>query len=64
MPAINKSDLKITETRIENSNISLRIENGQIFINGIKFSLYDFADLGDSYNFGPQKDDYGTDFTL
>ena len=64
MPAINKSDLKITETRIENSNISLRIENGQIFINGIKFSLYDFADLGDSYNFGPQKDDYGTELHI
>ena len=64
MPAINKTDLKITNTSIENSNISLKIENEHIFINGVEFSLVDFADLGDSYNFGPKSDDNGKVFKV
>ncbi len=64
LPSINKSDLKISSTSIENSNISLKIENNQIYINGIKFSLTDFTDFGDSYNFGPKADDYGVEFKI
>ncbi len=64
MPAVNKTDLRITDASIENSNIRLTIENGSIYVNGIRFSLVDFADLGDSYNFAPQKDDYGTELKV
>ena len=64
LPSVDNSDLKITSTSIENSNISLRIENNQIYINGIKFSLTDFTDFGDSYNFGPKADDYGVEFKI
>ena len=60
MPAINKTDLKVSNNSIENSYINLKIENGIILINGVEFSLVDFSDLGDSYNFGPKYDDYGT----
>lgn len=58
------SDLKITDTSIENSNMSLVIKEGQIFINGINFGLRDFTDLGDSYNFGPKYDDNGVELKL
>ncbi len=64
LPSVDNSDLKITSTSIENSNICLRIENNQIYINGIKFSLTDFTDFGDSYNFGPKADDYGVEFKI
>lgn len=64
LPAINKTDLRITDTTIENSNIGLTIENGSIYVNGIRFSLVDFADMGDSYNFAPKKDDYGTELKV
>ena len=64
MPESSENDLRITETSIENSNISLRIKDGQIFINSIPFSLVDFADLGDSYNNAPKPDDYGMEFKI
>lgn len=60
MPAISPSDLKLTNNSIENSFMRLSVEEGRIFINGIEFALIDFADLGDSYNFGPKPDDNGT----
>ncbi len=60
MPAISPSDLKLTNNSIENSFMRLSVEKGRIFINGIEFALIDFADLGDSYNFGPKPDDNGT----
>ena len=64
MPEYSDNDLIITENSIGNSKICLRIKNGEIFINSIKFSLIDFADLGDSYNNAPKPDDYGTEFKL
>ena len=60
-----KSDLKITQKSIENSKIALKIKNGKIEItdkiskkvyqNFIEFA--DFADVGDSYNYAPIKND-------
>ena len=64
MPAINQTDLQVTNTSLENSNMCLKIENGKIFVNGVEFSLIDFADLGDSYNYGPKADDNGTEFRV
>ena len=39
MPYYTKSDLIISDTVIENRNISLKIKDKKIYINGIKFSL-------------------------
>ena len=64
MPELSDKDLKVTDTSIENSKISLRIEDGKMFINSVPFSLIDFVDLGDSYNNGPQEDDIGTEFKI
>ncbi len=64
MPVTKPSDLNITEYGLENSYIFLKIEDGAIYINGIKMSLVDFADLGDSYNFGPKKNDNGTELKI
>lgn len=64
MPVTKPSDLNITEFGLENSYIFLKIEDGAIYINGIKMSLVDFADLGDSYNFGPKKNDNGTELKI
>lgn len=64
LPAYIKPDIRINDTRIENGNISLEIKNKEIFINGIKFSLKDFNDSGDSYNNAPVPDDYGTEFKV
>jgi len=64
MSEYSRSDLKVTDSSIENSNLSLIIKEGEIFINGIRFCLTDFADLGDSYNFGPKSNDYGTELKL
>ncbi len=61
------SDLKVTPKKIENSKISLTIR-GQKFevtdkVLNKKYSDFitfiDFKDDGDTYNFGPVKDDYG-----
>lgn len=60
LPVVSASDLSVGGDFIENSNIALRIENGEIFVNGLKISLVDFVDLGDSYNYGPKADDNGT----
>lgn len=64
MPVISDKDLKITDTSIENSKISLKIEDGKMLINSIPFSLVDFVDLGDSYNNAPKTDDYGAEFKI
>ena len=64
MPELSDKDLKVTDTSIENSKVSLMIKDGKIFINSIPFSLIDFVDLGDSYNNGPQEDDIGTEFKI
>ena len=64
MPYIGETDLKITNTSMCNNNISLNIKDEQIFINDIPFSLIDFVDLGDSYNFGPKENDGGKSFKI
>ena len=64
MPITKPSDLNITEYSLENSYLFLKIENGTIYINGIKMSLVDFTDLGDSYNFGPKSDDKGNELKI
>jgi len=64
LPEFSKSDLKITEKYVENSNISLKIYENEVFINGLKMSLIDFADFGDSYNFAPDKNDYGEELKV
>lgn len=57
-------DLIINDNQLENSNISLKIENEEVFINSVPFSLIDFIDKGDSYNNGPVENDKGTKFKL
>ena len=61
----NKNDLKITQNSLENENIRIEVLNGKInILNKQKNKLYedmfiisDAADIGDSYNFGPLKND-------
>ena len=64
MPNYIKSDLKVTDNSIENNKISLEIAHKQIFINGIKLSLKDYRDIGDSYNSAPVPDDNGNSFKV
>ena len=64
MPYFTKSDLRVGKDFIENNKISLTIKDKQIFINGIRFYLKDFKDLGDSYNNAPVKNDTGIDFEV
>lgn len=64
MPYVSASDLKITEDLVENAHIKLEIKDKQIYINGVRLSLIDFADLGDSYNNAPKVDDKGTLFDI
>ena len=64
LPVVNVSDLKAGEYFIENSNINLTIKNNKIYINGIPFSLKDYADYGDSYNNAPDANDYGTELSV
>lgn len=64
MPISSPSDLSVTEKSLENSNINLKIKDKVLFLNNIKVTLKDFADLGDSYNYGPKSDDYGTEFSI
>lgn len=68
----SKSDLEISDTKIENSKISLLIKNGEIIVkdkisdrtytNFIQF--VDFKDNGDTYNFGPDANDKGLKSTI
>ena len=64
MPSLTNSDLKVTDTDIENSNISLKIHDSKVYVNGIQMTLVDFADLGDSYNNAPDKNDSGKEFKV
>lgn len=64
LPSNTASDLCVTNDSLENSNIVLKIKNGNIYINGIKFCVKDFIDNGDSYNNAPEEKDYGTDFSV
>jgi hypothetical protein len=53
------TDLKVTNSSIENSNIKLEINDNKVFVNNCPFSLIDFIDLGDSYNNAPSANDSG-----
>ena len=64
MPYYTNSDLKVSYESVENNKISLKIKDNQIYINGIKMSLIDYKDLGDSYNYGPAEDDNGVEFKV
>ena len=64
MPEMEPTDLKVTDTSIENKNIKLDIEDGNIYVNEIPMTLIDFTDLGDSYNNAPKEDDEGSEFTV
>ena len=64
MPYYLKSDLNISSDCIENNKISLKIKNKNVYINGIKFNLKDYKDVGDSYNCGPVQNDNGIEFEV
>lgn len=61
------SDLQFSNNKLENSKISLSIKNGQITLedkeSGVIYPNFiefvDFKDRGDTYNFGPVKNDLG-----
>ncbi|HNW26189.1 MAG TPA: glycoside hydrolase family 38 C-terminal domain-containing protein [Candidatus Gastranaerophilaceae bacterium] len=60
-------DLAVSDTKLENDNISLTIKNGKIIVEDKKtdkiykdfIKFVDFKDKGDSYNFGPVINDKG-----
>ena len=54
-----KTDLFVSETGLGNSKIVMTVEKNQLKINDVPFNLIDFADNGDSYNFGPDRNDEG-----
>lgn len=64
---LSDSDLKISDTKIENSKISLKIKGQKIEVKDkISEEIYsdfirfvDFKDSGDTYNFGPVLNDKG-----
>ena len=64
LPNVIPSDLKITEFSLENTYIKLEIKSGKVYINKIPFSIINFLDYGDSYNFGPKADDEGKEFCV
>ena len=64
MTELEESDLNIGDDFIENSKISLKIKDNQVFVNDTPFALMDFIDLGDSYNNGPKADDNGKIFKV
>ena len=64
MTTLEKSELEVADTFIKNEFISLKIEEGQAYINDVPFSIVDFVDLGDSYNFAPKVDDEGATFKI
>lgn len=64
MPLSGTSDLEITESSLENGNISLTIANNQLYINETPFCLIDFAELGDSYNSAPKVTDEGLKYKV
>jgi alpha-mannosidase len=67
-----KSDLKISDTKIENSKIALFIKNGEMILKDKTFDrtytdfiyFVDFKDKGDTYNFGPDANDKGLKSTI
>ena len=64
MQALTESDLSVSKDSIENTNISLKIIDNNIYINGRKMVLTDFVELGDSYNHGPSAKDNGVNYEI
>ncbi len=64
VPRAEESDLRVSESFIENSNICLQIIDGKVLINGTKMKLVDYIDLGDSYNSAPEPKDKGDEFGI
>ena len=64
MPEVGETDLYISDKLIKNDKIKLEINNGEILIKDTPFSLVDWIDLGDSYNYGPKIDDNGYKFNF
>lgn len=62
------TDLKVSETKVENSKIAIEFKDNKFVVTDkVTKKVYDdfmtfidFKDDGDTYNFGPVKDDYGT----
>ena len=63
-PELEPTDLKLADTSIENDNIKLDIEDGNIYVNEIPMSVVDYADLGDSYNNAPKVGDEGKCYSV
>lgn len=67
-----KSDLKVSDTKIENSKIALIVKGGEIILKDKKsdrtytdfLHFVDFKDKGDTYNFGPEVNDKGLKSTI
>ena len=57
----DNTDLEIGNTYLKNSKIKLEIVDNKIKVNDIDnfIELVDYKDLGDSYNFAPDENDYG-----
>ncbi len=60
-PLNDKTDVFITDNCIGNSKIFFSIKNNKMFIGNKEIKIKDFIDNGDSYNCGPDANDYGQD---
>lgn len=58
-PSNDETDVFITDSCIGNSKIFLSIKDNKMFIGDKEIKIKDFIDNGDSYNYGPEADDYG-----
>jgi len=58
----NSTDLEIGNSYLKNSKIKIEIIDNKIKVNDIDnfVEVVDYKDLGDSYNFAPDENDYGT----
>lgn len=58
-PSNDETDVFITDSCIGNSKIFLSIKDNKMFIGDKEIKIKDFIDNGDSYNYGPEANDYG-----
>jgi len=64
LPEQSISTIEVSDTCLKNQNIELTLQDGNIFVNEIPFSLIDFIDIGDSYNNAPKIEDTGKEFKV
>jgi len=57
-------DLDISDKYIKNSHIKLEIRDEKVFINDVPFTIINYSDKGDSYNFGPVSNDKGSNLKV